>query len=44
MSLLRHAVLLTGALLVANAHAQQLGGGHWNTLKQYCSKCHNTDD
>jgi len=44
VSLLRHAVLLTGALLAANAHAQQLGGGHWNTLKQYCSKCHNTDD
>jgi mono/diheme cytochrome c family protein len=44
MSARRHAVLLTGLLLTTVGQAQELGKSHWNTLKQYCTKCHNTDD
>ena len=44
MSTLRYSLMLTGTLLAAAGHAQELDKGHWNTLDRYCSKCHNTDD
>jgi hypothetical protein len=44
MSLLRLSLLLAGVLVATSGAAQELGSGHWNTLKQYCTKCHNTDD
>jgi hypothetical protein len=44
MSKLRHSLWLTGALLATGGNAQELGNNHWNTLEQYCSKCHNTAD
>ena len=44
MNKLRHSLLLFGVLLATCGNAQELGNNHWSTLKQYCSKCHNTDD
>ena len=44
MNTLRYSLLLSGALLATGGSAQELGDTHWNTLQQYCSKCHNTDD
>jgi mono/diheme cytochrome c family protein len=44
MNSLRFSLLVVVGLLATSANAQELGTGHWNTLKQYCSKCHNTDD
>ena len=40
----RYLLFLTGALLATGGNAQQLNNDRWNTLQQYCSKCHNTDD
>ncbi len=44
MNKLRYSLLLTAALLSTDANAQELVNKHWNTLQQYCSKCHNADD
>ena len=44
MRMLRLSLLLTGVLVATGGVAQELGNDHWNTLKQYCTKCHNTDD
>src|SRR5688572_6788538 len=44
MSTLRHTLLLTFVWMATSGHAQQLGENHWETLQDYCSKCHNTDD
>jgi hypothetical protein len=44
MNKLRHSLLVTGALLATASHAQELRNEHWNTLQQYCIKCHNTED
>ena len=44
MNKLRYSVLLTGALLATAGNAQELGNDRWDTLQQYCSKCHNTTD
>ena len=44
MNALRYSLLLAGSMLATVGAAQELGNSQWNTLKQYCSKCHNTDD
>lgn len=44
MNKMRFSIVLFGALLAGSANAQQLGQDQWNTLQQYCSKCHNYDD
>jgi Protein of unknown function (DUF1592)/Protein of unknown function (DUF1588)/Protein of unknown function (DUF1585)/Protein of unknown function (DUF1587)/Protein of unknown function (DUF1595) len=44
MNKLRFSQLFTGLLLATGGNAQELRNNHWSTLKQYCSKCHNTED
>jgi hypothetical protein len=44
MNKLRYSLLLSGALLATGGDAQELGNDRWDTLQQYCSKCHNTTD
>jgi hypothetical protein len=44
MKWLRFIAPFAAACVPLAGTAQELGRDHWNTLEQYCSKCHNADD